>query len=335
MTRKIVKISNVSRQAKYRQIINSIIDAISNGKLRRGDKVPSINDISKEFGLSRDTVMLAFNELKARGVIVSSPGIGYFVESTNVSQAIKVFLLFDEFSSFKENIYNSFVESLDGKAHVDIFFHHFNKRIFDSLIKDNASRYTSFVILPGNLSDIKKTLAILPQEKVILLDQVSPEVKGIYPAVYQDFEEQTYEGLKSGIDLLKKYKRFIMVYPGGKEPLGFLDGFHRFCIDFKLSCEVVSNLNDRKLIEGDMFILPNDRDLVKVIKTCKEENLTLGEQIGIISINDMPLKEVVADGITTLSSDFDKMGRTLAEVLLTQGKEEVKNPSRLIIRKSL
>jgi DNA-binding transcriptional regulator YhcF (GntR family) len=335
MTNKILSISNFSRQAKYRQIINSILEAIANGKLKRGDKVPSINDIAKEFNLSRDTVMLAFNELKARGVIVSAAGIGYFVESTNITRDLKVFLLFDEFNSFKENMYNSFIETLAGKAHVDIFFHHFNKRVFESLIKDNADRYTSFIILPGNLTGIESIVGLLPKDKVIILDQVPTELKGKYPAVYQDFEEETYQCLKSGIDLLKKYKRFIMVYPGGKEPLGFLEGFYRFCKEFDLQNDVIPNLKDKKIEIGEVYLLPNDHDLVSVIKSVQEKGLKLGEDIGVISINDMPLKEVVADGITTLSTDFNEMGKTLANMLLTHNKNEIKNPSRLIVRKSL
>ena len=54
---------------KYRQIINSIYQGIINGNLKIGDKIPSLNQICKEFDLSRDTVMVAFNELKAKGII--------------------------------------------------------------------------------------------------------------------------------------------------------------------------------------------------------------------------------------------------------------------------
>lgn len=335
MTDNIVKVSNDSRQAKYRQIINSIIDSISKGKLKRGDRVPSINKISQEFGLSRDTVLLAFNELKARGVIVSSPGIGYFVESTNVTTTMKVFLLFDEFNSFKENIYNSFVENLEGKAHVDIFFHHFNSRVFESLIKDNASRYTSFVILPGNLSNIESVLSVLPPDKVIILDQVPDEVKGRYPSIYQDFKQDTLNGLEAGLDLIRKYKRFIMVFPGGKEPIGFLEGFKAFCEKFNIDSEIIPNLKNHDTIKGNVYLLPNDRDLVQIIKIAKENNLILGSDIGLISINDMPLKEVVSEGITTLSADFNEMGRILADILLNNRTEKIKNPSRLILRNSL
>lgn len=335
MERRIVQISNVTRQAKYRQIINSILTAVSSGALKRGDKVPSINDIAGEFGLSRDTVMLAFNELKARGVIMSVPGIGYFVESANVQLDQKVFLLFDEFNSFKELLYNAFVEALAGRAQVDIFFHHFNHHVFESLIKDNAARYTTFVVLPGNLQQIGDVVGALPEDKVIILDQLSEELAGRYPAVYQSFEEDIYNCLKSGEVLLRKYKRYVLVYPGGKEPIGFVEGFVKFCTDHGLENEVIPHLKNSAVKCGDVYILPSDSDLVTVVKECREKGLELGSDVGVVSINDMPLKEVVAGGITTISTDFELMGKTLAKMVLENERQEIKNPSRLIVRNSL
>jgi DNA-binding transcriptional regulator YhcF (GntR family) len=332
---KIVTITSETRQAKYRQIINSIIEAIATGRLKRGDKVPSINDIAKEYGLSRDTVMLAFNELKARGIIASVAGIGYFVESTNVALDQKIFLLFDEFNSFKENLYNSFLESLSGKASVDIFFHHFNKRVFEGLIRDNLNRYTSFAILPGNLTQITSILEALPADKVYILDQFPDELKGKYPGVYQAFDEEVYNSMNDGKELLQKYRNFVLVHPGGKEPIGFQTGFERFCNDFNLLYEIIPNLKGRIIRNGEVYILPNDSDLVTVIKSSASLGLKIGHDVGIISINDTPLKEVVQGGITTITTDFTEMGRTLARMILNQEKGELKNPSQLIIRNSL
>jgi DNA-binding GntR family transcriptional regulator len=79
---KIIQIDDSLGIPKYRQIINSISNAISAGDLKLGDKVPSLNEICAEFELSRDTVMVAFNELKAKGVINSIPGKGYYINST-------------------------------------------------------------------------------------------------------------------------------------------------------------------------------------------------------------------------------------------------------------
>ncbi len=334
MVRKIIKITSEHSQAKYRQIIQSVIHAIATGIISKGDKVPSINEIAKEYNLSRDTVMLAFNELKARGILGAVPGKGYFVESDNIGIETKVLLLFDELNSFKEELYNSFIENLKDDTQVDIYFHHFDINVFSSLIKERVGKYSSYVLMPANLTDILPTVQLLPHDKVIILDRKIEELDG-YPVIYQSFDEDMYGGLKSAVDLLHKYKKMIFAYPGGKEPRGFLTGFKRFCEDYNLNHTVYDQIQTKPIRKGEVFILPNDRMLINFVKRCWDKGLEIGKDVGVISINDSSLKEVVANGISTISTDFKQMGRTLADFVENKQSGEVKNISRFIQRQSL
>jgi len=74
--------------------------------------------------------------------------------------------------------------------------------------------------------------------------------------------------------------------------------------------------------------------LKREIRT-KVKNLKLGVDLGIISYNETPLKKVVENGITTISTDFDAMGRLLATMILDNNKSQIENKSNLIIRHSL
>ena len=121
MVQKIINYDFNSPIPKYRQIINSVQIAIEDKVLVKGSKIPSINQICGEFNFSRDTVLLAFNELKTKGVIFSQPGKGYYVSSTSVKQDERIFVVFDELNSFKEDMYNSFLSNLNGKA-IEIYF---------------------------------------------------------------------------------------------------------------------------------------------------------------------------------------------------------------------
>ncbi|WP_367889168.1 hypothetical protein [Polaribacter filamentus] len=47
------------------------------------------------------------------------------------------------------------------------------------------------------------------------------------------------------------------------------------------------------------------------------------------------LKEVVEDGITTISTDFNLMGERLAQMILNNEQVKIENPSSLILRKSI
>ena len=74
---------------------------------------------------------------------------------------------------------------------------------------------------------------------------------------------------------------------------------------------------------------------MNVIEQARSQQLTIGRDVGIISYNDIPLKKVVEKGITTISTDFAAMGRTLADFVMHGRKDQVKNPSDLIIRQTL
>ena len=56
-----VKINEESPEAKYQQIVRSIIHNVVTGNLVVDQKIPSINDISEELFVSRDTVEKAYN----------------------------------------------------------------------------------------------------------------------------------------------------------------------------------------------------------------------------------------------------------------------------------
>ena len=81
---KSISIDIESRIPKYQQIVNSIISNISNGTLEIDQKLPSINNLSEEFYLSRDTVEKAYSILKDRKIIRSIRGKGSYISRTKL-----------------------------------------------------------------------------------------------------------------------------------------------------------------------------------------------------------------------------------------------------------
>ncbi|MCG8410780.1 MAG: GntR family transcriptional regulator [Bacteroidales bacterium] len=328
-------IDNNLQIPKYKQLVSSIQKAIESELLQKGDKVDSINTICKAFSLSRDTVMVAFNELKTRGILTSIPGKGYYIKSTNINFQEKVFLLFDELNAFKEDLYNSFMRNLSNKIKVDIYFHHFNRKVFNSLITENTGNYSRYVIMPASFQNFYPLFSKLPKNRIYILDQTKTEFKNKYPGVYQNFEKDIYNALISGNDLLRKYKKLILVFPAGKEPKGQLKGFVRYCNDYNWEYEIIQNPFNRDIKKEEVYIAPNDRHLVYLVKEINKNNLNLGKDVGLISYNDTPLKEIAANGITTISTDFEKMGESLAKLIENKQTKLIENPSSLIIRNSL
>lgn len=319
---------------KYKQIISSVENALINNELKRGDKLPSINSVRNRYSLSRDTVLIAYNDLKVRGVIQSIPGKGYYVKSENVNVSQKIFLLFDELNAFKEDLYTSFIKNLDDTIDVDIYFHHFNQNVFNNLIYDNLGSYSYYVIMPANLKATYTAIEKLPKDKVYILDQ-SNESLIEYPAIFQNFEKDIFNGLTEGVTLLKKYQNLVLLFQDRKQPPGMLRGFNLFCKMNGFKNEVINSLEYRNPKKGEVYIIPDDRNLIRIIKKTKESQLKLSKDIGIISYNDTLLKEIVEDGITTISTDFYAMGKRLAQMVMNKEQVTIENSNRLILRNSL
>jgi DNA-binding LacI/PurR family transcriptional regulator len=126
-----------------------------------------------------------------------------------------------------------------------------------------------------------------------------------------------------------------MIFPGGKEPEGRMIGFQRFCKEKKFQSEIIRNVENKEMKRGEAYFVPSDRNLVRLVKMAAEKNLQLGQDVGIVSFNDTMLKEVVAGGITTISTDFQLMGKTLARMIRERSTEKIRNQSLLIRRNSL
>ncbi len=332
--KKVVTIDSESSKPKYRQIIDSVINSIERKHLVKGDKIPSINQICAEFNLSRDTVMVAFNELKAKGILLSQPGKGYYIASTDVQHDEKIFVLFDELNAFKEDLYNSLISTLKNRANVEIYFHHFNFKVFKSLLLESIGSYTSYIIMPATFENTNHLISKLPKEKVFILDRMKNDLKN-YPVVYQHFEQDFYDALVEGQNLLRKYRKLVFVNPGGKEPEQRNIGFKKFCEEFKFNYEIIKTLDGVRPALYEAYFLISDRDLVELVKIAKNYKYKLGKKFGVVSFNDTMLKEVVSGGITTISTDFVEMGKTLAQMVIDRDGIKVRNPSKLIVRNSL
>lgn len=330
----VVSIKEKSNAPKYKQIVTSIEDAIVVGTLKKGDKLPSLNKVKDTFSLSRDTVIMAFNELKSRGIIKSVVGKGYYIISEDINVTQKIFLLFDELNSFKEDLYNSFLNSLDDSIEVDIFFHHFNYDMFYKLIYNNIGLYNYYVIMPANLEGTEAIIEKLSKNKVYILDQVNEELSG-YASIYQNFKKNIYDGLKTGKKLIKKYNKVILLFSSEKQPKALYEGFQAFCDDYNFENEIILSLENRQLNKGELYVVLDDKNLIRIIKKIKDTQLILALDIGIICYNDTLLKEVVEGGITTISTDFSFMGSRLANMILNREYMQIESPNNLIVRKSL
>jgi DNA-binding LacI/PurR family transcriptional regulator len=76
-------------------------------------------------------------------------------------------------------------------------------------------------------------------------------------------------------------------------------------------------------------------DLVYLIEKIISLKLEVGKQVGVISYNETPLKKIILNGITTVSTDFQQMGAIAAKMILDNSRTHVEVPFNLKLRASL
>lgn len=299
--------------------------------LREGDALPSVTELMKESGLSRDTVFKSYQELKRRSIVEAIPNKGYFVTRSQK----QVFLLLDTFKSYKEVLYNSFKQSLPKDYMVDINFHHYNFDLFESMIRNSIGKFNYYIIMNFNHPGIPEIVKEIDPEKLLLIDW-SIHASDNQAKVYQDFGESVYRCLTKGKESLKKYREIVCVYPEYTfHPLESISNINSYCKDNNLDFNILYDIKNLNIQKGRVYVVFEDIDLAAVLEQANQKGLKLHIDYGIISYNDTPMKKFVADGITVISTDFKQMGQTAAKYVLTNSKESLCIPTELIIRNSL
>ena len=328
-----------SKIPKYQQVVDTIVSDIELGIVKVGDKIPSINETSEEYYLSRDTVEKAYKILRKRGIITAVRGKGFYVSSTGKNEERRVLLMFNKLSDHKKTIYNSFVRNVGEGFTVDLQVHNGDSRTLEKIIIENLGRYDYYVLMPHLKQETESVLSAInkiPKERLILLNKDMDGIDGEYGCVFEDFELDIHQALYTGIDKIKKYHKLILVFPTDNYYCsGISKGFSNFCEAEGFEYEIIGRVNGHEIEEGELYVVIEEVDLVEMIKKANAQNLRLGKDVGAITYNDTPFKEILAGGITVLSTDFNQMGDTLADMIKNRKRTKVKNPFTLMIRNSI
>lgn len=321
----------------YQQIYDGVIDGINEGIFVADYHLPSINQIATDNKLARETVVKAFRLLQEKGIIKAVHGKGFFVSTSAPKSAHHIFLLFDTLSAYKEILYEAIQNEFGADVSIDIFFHHFNVKTFRNLINEAAGNYTAYLVLPFDNKRITEMLEPLPDEKLYLLDRWPRFYENQYKGVYQDFYSDVKNALEPFSAKLANYKKLVLVFRDllTELPSELQEGFEDFCYQNKIEYEVLSHaLGETNIEKNVAYITIDDTDLVKLVEKARKSKWEIGKDIGLISYNDTPLKKVVANGITVISTNFEEMGKKIAQLVINNATECIANRGKLIDRGS-
>lgn len=335
-----VLISKDSKIPIYKQLMLSINSLVDKGVYKVGDSLPSLNELADDLEISKETVKKAYTHLKDDGVIESVQGKGFFFAKKG--KKTKILLLFDKISTYKQVLFSSFAENIGDGAEITIRLHNQDIDLFEHFLDENLDDFDYYIITPhfpldANVQNrLLKNLKRISYNKLIILDRYIKNLPGNYGCVYQDYENDVYDGLKEGVDNIKDFKKINVISTKGSLYSPFIQkGIKRFCKNFDIDYKIHTKLDSNIIENRSIYLILNgqlDAELIDLVKIAKDNNCEIGKDIGLISYNESVINEVILDGLTVLSTDFALMGELSAKMIISKELKKIKCEFHLIRR---
>ncbi|MCF7561581.1 GntR family transcriptional regulator [Sabulilitoribacter multivorans] len=316
---------------KYKKIFNAFKESIETNVFKSGDSIPSINEFSKDYKISRDTVFKAYKLLKNEGFIKSTPNKGYYITDNK----IKVLLLISTFKAYKEVLYHSFMQNLPNNVIVDLQFHHYSVKNFKSMLDIQSDKYFKYIVMGFDHPEVKKAINKIDESKLLLIDW-DLHSKKTNNFILQDFGQGFYNCLEEALPLFKKYNAVKFIYPEFTyHPWESVVYFKKFCQKHNFDFNVIKSSKSFIVNKNTAYISVNDRMLYKLLDQCLDSNYELGKDVGVLSYNETPIKRFTYKGISVVSVDFHEFGAKAAEFITSDAPMQSYLPTKLILRESL
>ncbi len=85
-----LRLDHQSGESIYRQIVEQVKFKVASGQLKAGEKLPSIREMAKDLKINPRTVVKAYEELQAVGLVVRRQGQGVFITESQAALPARV-----------------------------------------------------------------------------------------------------------------------------------------------------------------------------------------------------------------------------------------------------
>lgn len=341
MERKFVINTTVSIPV-YKQVISQVEQKIISGEYTPGYQLPSMNELAADLDISKETIKKAYAILRDKGVIEPRQGKGFYVKGLEEDRPMRILLLFDKLSSYKQVLFQSFINKIGNNAEVTIRIHNQNLDVFEFFIDEEVDNFDYYVVAPHFPIDVHsqkrmlKLLKRIPNRKLILVDRNLPDLPGNYGAVYQDFSSDLSCALKEGLDELRRFSRLnVVIMSDSLYSSHIIQDVQRFSEVYNIHVEYHHGVMENIVRANEVYLMINSQletGILEFARIVKRIGLTIGEDISVISYNDFPMNEIILNGLTAVSTDFKQMGELAAQMILDRNLSKIKCDFRLIRR---
>jgi len=324
----------LQNRTKYQIIIADMKEKIARKEIRPGNLLPSINEISDQYRVAKETGVKAYRSLKQAGLIDSVPGKGFFLISDRITDSPRVMMILNSFNSNMQTLYQAYMDQTPSDIRTDIYFHNNNIDVLKNLIDSYSGRYTHHIVKPPEHRAVPALLGKLEKSNLLLLDRDE------YRDLVRHFVCQDFSRGFSGI--LGEVKEEILRYEGlylirsrsNPHPQATFDAFGDFLKEERIPGEILPSCGKGEIQKNRMYILNSDEDMVRILQIFKNKGWKPGRDGGFIVYNESPILEFIGGGVSSISVDFSEMGILASRFIRENQETRITLMPRLIRRGS-
>ncbi len=330
---------------KYKTVLKHLEKLISSGKIKVGERLPSENELSELFGVTRMTVRRALIELEKSGIIFKIRGVGSFVSNVDWLSSKKIGVLVHNHSivfgivktctafgikCYVEDVGKNMLEEIKNlknliEMKVDGLI--VEPRSFtteDTVFKDTLKSGLPIVFVDRNVKDYPEVPTILSDNfsGAVELAKHMVETHKSQNALFVTHESLEISSVKERYDgISSQYRNKVEILQLPK----IQSNFSSVVKELQRNIDTIFFCNDILAMRGLTFLLKN--------------GIKVPENVKIVGFDDETFAGIVHPGLTTVRQDLEQIGSLAVVNLVNLFKGEnidniVKIKTELVVRNS-
>ncbi len=357
----------MEKKAKYQEIIHWMKEQVADGEYKAGDKIPSEHELSRHFGVSRQTARHAVALLEEEGMVRRSRGSGtYLSEDYLPRQEKKVMRIQLILTYIDEYIFPAMIKGVEEA----VYRHGYtlqtsvtNNRIEkeESLIRDMIrERNIDAVIVEPSKSGIPNPN--IPLYRKLWMENKIPIVfvNSWYPGV--EAPHVCLDDKMAGELVTKHLLQCGHTRIGAIFKLDDGQGHRRYEGYVKAILDAGLSMNSRQVVWYDTedakymeqeaarylrgirgctaCVCYNDQIALKLMHICRANGIRIPEDLSIVGVDNSRLSAQAGASITSAENQVGLLGEAAGEMAVdmiehADRPKSIELPPRLVIRKSV
>lgn len=316
------------------EIRNWVLDKIQNGEWHHGNRISSINQITTEFNVSRETVRLSLENLVQRGILFPRQGKGYYIAGRKEIN-FRVALLCKIDGIYIHPLNRGLIEELGDRVSMQVNEIRQPDEVLKALLEDFVSRQAieQILVIPirGREEETDKILSPIKRRiRIGWIDRAPAVTRDpVFLCDYKTVINLAVDHFKhSGIHRLYYFSRnqddgsvFTKMRNAFKEAASHTHRGTNVISDWQQILSIVNNSHDQVGIMAEV-----DTEAVFLLSRLKSNHIRIPQQVSIISCDNSEITDLVTPAITSVDPGFIELGRKAGQWI--KGDDSIKIHNR-------